>query len=168
LRSEIKKSDTMPNYNERVSFIEETGIFFESLGMTRMAGRILGYLMVSDKELVSFDELTQVLQASKSSISTNLKALVQTKFIKPATLPGDRKTYYGLSSDMDWTEYFEQRTKAMIYLKELFSKGYNLRTNKKDKPSKWLSDTIEFYDWLVREFPSLIQRWKENQAKKED
>lgn len=152
--------------DKRAGFIEESGLFFESLGMTRMAGRIQGYLMVADKEIVSFDELTQVLQASKSSISNNLKSLVQTRFIKPVSLPGDRKTYYCLSPDINWTDYFEQRMLALKYMQDLFERGLDLRENQQDKPSQWLKQTIEFYSWLLREFPGLINQWKELQKEK--
>ncbi len=155
----------MSLYNERTNFIEETGIIFEKLGLTRMAGRILGYLMVSDKEMVSFDELTQVLQASKSSISTNLKTLVQVTFVKPITLPGDRKTYYLLSPDLDWTTYIEHRMQLLFLMNQLFKKGLNLRVNQADKTARWLQDATSFYDWIIREFPKVIERYKEEKKK---
>jgi DNA-binding transcriptional regulator GbsR (MarR family) len=47
--------------------------------------------MITDKEMVSFDELTQALQASKSAISANVKRLISLGFNKPVTLPDDRK-----------------------------------------------------------------------------
>ena len=155
----------MSLYNERTNFIEETGIIFEKLGLTRMSGRILGYLMVSDKEMVSFDELTQVLQASKSSISTNLKTLVQVTFVKPITLPGDRKTYYLLSPDLDWTTYIEHRMQLLSLMNQLFKKGLNLRVNQADKTARWLQDATSFYDWIISEFPKVIERYKEEKKK---
>ncbi|TVR43814.1 MAG: hypothetical protein EA394_00785 [Bacteroidia bacterium] len=151
----------IPEYNERANFIEETGMIFERLGVTRMAGRILGYLMVSDKEHVSFDELTQVLQASKSSISTNLKALVNVEFVKPHTLPGDRKTYYMLSPDIDWRGYIIRRFENIRTMNDHFKKGLSLRVNPKDQVSKWLSGTVEFYDWLLKEYPGFMDQWQE-------
>ncbi len=147
-------------YNERANFIEETGMIFERLGVTRMAGRILGYLMVSDKEHVSFDELTQVLQASKSSISTNLKALSNVEFVKPHTLPGDRKTYYMLSPDIDWREYLIRRFENIRTMNNHFKKGLALRVNQKDEVSNWLADTVEFYDWLLKEYPRFMDQWQ--------
>ncbi|ASB49854.1 GbsR/MarR family transcriptional regulator [Alkalitalea saponilacus] len=156
----------MSTINDRSAYIEETGLLFETFGMTRMAGRILGYLMVTDKEMVSFDELTQVLQASKSSISTNVKAMTQTKFIKPVSVPGDRKTYYMLSDDISWVELFYQRTEQLKYLKALYEKGLNLRSNKKDKSSVWLENAIEFYDWIILEFPEILKKWQDFKSNK--
>ena len=149
----------MAPYNERTQFIEETGLLFEQFGLTRMAGRILGYLMVSDKEMVSFDELTQVLQASKSSISSNLKSLTAVSFIKPVSQPGDRKTYYMLYPDMSWPNMLLKRMEELRILSQLFDKAINLRANKTDRSSKWLLNAHDFYEWLIGEFKSVIQKW---------
>lgn len=155
----------MAPINERANFIEDSGLFFEALGMTRMAGRIIGYLMVTDKEMISFDEFTQVLQASKSAISTNLKALIQTKFVKMVSLPGDRKTYYMLNPDIHWGDYIEKRANELEHLKNLLQKGLDLRTNKKDQSSQWLMEAVRFYDWLPKQFPALLKEWEKMERK---
>ncbi|MBW6498949.1 MAG: hypothetical protein K0B09_11200 [Bacteroidales bacterium] len=155
----------MTDSNKRAEYIEEVGLFFETLGLTRMAGRIHGYLVVNEKEMVCFDELVASLQASKSSISTNLKALQQIQFIKAITLPGDRKTYYGLSPDLDWTQYYEQRIRAMDKMTRLFSRGLEFRSNKDDKPSRWLAQTLELYEWLAGDISQMLKNWKERRSK---
>ncbi len=155
----------MPPFNERSSFIEETGLTFEKLGLTRMAGRILGYLMVSDKDMVCFDELTQVLQASKSSISTNLKTLMQIEYIKPHSLPGDRKTYYMLSPEMDWVDNMMTRVSVLISLNQLMKKGLELRVNQNDNPSRWLKSSVNFFDWIKEEYPRFLRRYNKQESK---
>ncbi|MDR4989309.1 MAG: hypothetical protein RG741_10780 [Bacteroidales bacterium] len=149
----------MSIYNERISFIEETGILLESMGTTRMSGRILGYLMVTDKEMVSFDELCQVLQASKSSISTNVKTLITLHFIKPITLPGDRKTYYMLAPDLNWAEYHIKRIEQLKHMNRLFRKALELRVNKNDKSSRWLKMSVEFYEWATEGYKNFLKQW---------
>ncbi len=156
----------MSQYNERTAFIEETGLLFENLGTTRMAGRILGYLMISDKEVVSFDELRQVLQASKSSISTNVKSLITLHYVKPLTLPGDRKTYYMLSPELDWVESLMRRVELLKVLNKLFRRALDLRVNKQDKPSEWLKMSVEFYDWVAKEYPKFLLRWEKEKPTK--
>jgi DNA-binding transcriptional regulator GbsR (MarR family) len=156
----------MPNINERSSFVEDTGLLLESMGMTRMAGRIMGHLMVTDKEMVSFDELTQVLQASKSSISTNVKALINVSFIKPVTTPGDRKTYYMLSPDISWVEMFQRRHQQLIAMVNLFERGSKLRANTKDRTSQWIENAIDFYQWFIQRFPEIFLEWQEYKKSK--
>lgn len=157
----------MSQYNERTNYIEETGLLFENLGTTRMSGRILGYLMITDKEMVSFDELCQVLQASKSSISTNVKSLITLHYVKPLTLPGDRKTYYMLSPDLDWVDSLMKRVELLSVMTNLFKKGLDLRVNKKDKASEWLRMSVEFYEWVLQEYPKFLARWEAEKPKKQ-
>ena len=45
-------------------FVEEVGIFFEQQGMPRMAGRILGCLLISDSPHQTTGELAEALLAS--------------------------------------------------------------------------------------------------------
>lgn len=163
----LQKKYAMIDTEKRAEYIEEVGLFFETLGLTRMAGRIHGYLMVNEKEMVCFDELVESLQASKSSISTNLKSLQQIRFIKAITLSGDRKTYYCLSPDLNWSQYYEQRIKAMDAMINLFGRGLELRSNKDDKPSQWLAQTLEFYEWLTGEISIVLKRWEEYRLTKE-
>jgi DNA-binding transcriptional regulator GbsR (MarR family) len=149
----------MTNLSDRHSFTEQSGLLFESLGMTRMSGRILGYLMVTDKEMVSFEELTQVLQASKSSISTSVKACINTGFAEAVTLPGDRKTYYRLPPDIAWAEMFKGRLVQLMQMNELFIKAIHLRANPKDKTTQWLTHAHAFYEWVIEETPRMLEKW---------
>ncbi len=155
----------MPKQKEGANFIEETGLLFENMGVTRMAGRILGYLMVADNEMVSFDEITKDLQASKSSISTNLKSLNYMGFIKPKTVPGERKTYYVLSPDMDWKVYFENRMEMLRIFYNMFQEALDIRKNKDDNSARWLRQTREFYAFILSEFPAILERWEQKQKK---
>lgn len=157
----------MTDADKRTEYIEEVGLFFETLGLTRMAGRIHGYIMVNEKEIVGFDELVGSLQASKSSISTNLKSLQQIQFIKAITLPGDRKTYYCLSPELSWSNYFDQRIRAIDAMINLFSRGLNFRENKQDKSSIWLTQTLEFYEWLTGEVSYMLKSWEAHRSKNE-
>ncbi|MFC1931980.1 GbsR/MarR family transcriptional regulator, partial [Chloroflexota bacterium] len=62
---------------EEKRFVEEVGILFEQTGMPRMAGRILGWLSVSDSPHQTTDQLTKALMASKGSISTMTRFLIR-------------------------------------------------------------------------------------------
>ncbi|MFP4064315.1 MAG: GbsR/MarR family transcriptional regulator [Bacteroidales bacterium] len=156
----------MSSHTEKEHFIEDNGLLFEKLGVTRMSGRILGYLMVTDRDKVSFSEFTEALKASKSSISTNLKMLLHIGFVKPLTIPGERKTYYMLSPDMDWGAYFSERLEMMKIMNNMFKKGLSLRSGHKDNAAQWLQEAIEFYSFFIEEFPAMLKRWEEKSKKK--
>ena len=67
---------------EEKHFVEEVGLFFEQSGMPRMAGRILGWLLISDPSHQTTSELAEVLLASKGSISTMTRLLIRIGLIE--------------------------------------------------------------------------------------
>lgn len=57
-------------------FVESMGLTLESDGLPRIAGRIFGWLLVSE-EAQSLDDLAAELRVSKGSVSTNTRLLEQ-------------------------------------------------------------------------------------------
>ncbi len=74
--------------------IEQIGRENEREGFQPVPARILGLLMVMDKEEFTFEEIVEEMQISKSSASTALKNLEILGIIEYITYPGDRKRYF--------------------------------------------------------------------------
>jgi len=143
---------------KRLAYIEEAGLLLETSGMTRMAGRIFGYLLICDEDAVSFDRIREVLDASKGSISTNLKHLVHAQLIEPVSLPGDRKTYYRVSH-IQIGDIMKNRTELIKKFVKIFAKGYELKT-RRDNVSEWLIESTCFYNWMDKQIMDLTARWE--------
>ena len=79
-------------------FVERMGLFFESEGLPRIAGRLYAHLLLQD-DPCSLDELTTDLQVSKTSISSNARLLEQHGLLQLVARPGDRRDYYAAASD---------------------------------------------------------------------
>lgn len=82
--------------NEKCELIESLGIHFEKMyNIPPLASRILGTLIIDGcKSGLTFDELVLKMQASKSSVSTNLNLLLKMEKINYFTIAGDRKKYF--------------------------------------------------------------------------
>jgi len=82
--------------DEKSELIELFGIHFERLyNISPLGGRILATLVIDGcKSGLTFDELVEKMQASKSSVSTNLNLLLKTNKIEYFTVAGDRKKYF--------------------------------------------------------------------------
>lgn len=142
---------------------------FEQLGLARMVGRVFGYLLICDEDAVSFDQIREVLSASKGSISSTTKQLVQIGFIETVSLPGDRKTYFKVT-DIELGKMLSQRMNFFEKFAEVLSKGRNLK-NREDEVSDWLRDAAVFYSWVGEEIEQMIQKWhheKENIIKQKE
>jgi len=77
-------------------FVEQMGGYFESNGLTRLSGRLLGWLLVCEPERQSSEELAVALNASSGGISTNARMLIQFGFIERVAVAADRRTYFRL------------------------------------------------------------------------
>lgn len=79
---------------------EELGVYFETHDdMSPLSARIFSVLVLSDFEGVTFEEFVERLEASKSSISTNLQLLQGSGTVIYRTKPGDRKRYFKIAPD---------------------------------------------------------------------
>ncbi len=143
---------------DKLDYIEESALLFEQLGMTRMVGRVFGYLVVSDEDAVSFDQIREALQASKGSISATTRQLMQIGFIEAVSKPGDRKTYFRISG-IEITDFLRARMQMFDLFSEKMNKGRNLK-NREDDVSQWLLEASAFYSWVGSELEGIINTWK--------
>lgn len=113
---------------ELSQFIENMGLQYEAYDVPRIGGRILGLLMVSPNPMTS-EEMSEALQVSRSSISTNLRTLLMTGLIEKVSVPGDRLDYFVFAEDA-WLRFIEMRLEEVVALKEAAEEGLeNLHTN---------------------------------------
>lgn len=78
-------------------FIERMGLIAEGDGLSRIAGRIMG-LMIIDGGPLSFTELAEQLAVSRGSISTNTRFLEHLGVIERVALRGERQDYFQLAT----------------------------------------------------------------------
>ena len=88
----------MPQETEQARLIEKLGLEIEErMSLSPLSSRIYALLILSPDDGLTFEEIKEVIQASKSSTSVNINVLVQLDYIKFYTKPGDRKRYFQIS-----------------------------------------------------------------------
>jgi DNA-binding transcriptional regulator GbsR (MarR family) len=80
-------------------FTDRMGLLFAAEGQPPIAGRIFGYLLLSD-DPCSLDQLARALRVSKASVSTNARLLADKGVLERVCRPSDRHDYYGVASDL--------------------------------------------------------------------
>lgn len=90
----MKESERITKQKEMIEII---GISLEKYAFPPVAGRILGLLMVMDKEEYTFDEIVEEMNISKSTASNALRTLELRETVDYVTHPGDRKRYFRIS-----------------------------------------------------------------------
>jgi DNA-binding transcriptional regulator GbsR (MarR family) len=75
-------------------FVEEMGQFLATLGMTPMAGRMWGWLLICDPPEQTAAEIAEALHASRGAISGTARLLATGGLITRSTRRGDRREYF--------------------------------------------------------------------------
>src|SRR5512133_1959533 len=108
---------------ELARFMESMGMYFESYGIPRIGGRILGLLLIAHEPL-SAERIASILKVSRASISTNFRLLLASNLAEKVTYPGDRTTYFVFpASGLEKTLLVE--IQGISALKRLIQQGLN-------------------------------------------
>ena len=152
---------------EEQNFVEEVGIVFEQTGLPRMSGRILGWLLISDPPHQSTVQLTEALMASKGSISTMTRLLIQIGLIERLSLPGVRHDYFRIRPNA-WQYMIRRGLEDEVKMfHQVAERGLELLADKTSLTRKWLEEMRDVYTFLEREFPALLERWEQEKKRKE-
>lgn len=77
-------------------FVEALGLILQTEGLPRIAGRLLGVFVLRGGPL-SFQELCEILQVSRGSVSTNTRLLESLGAVERIAVPGERQDYFRLA-----------------------------------------------------------------------
>ncbi|MDD4033079.1 MAG: hypothetical protein PHS48_07535 [Bacteroidales bacterium] len=128
----LKTMDASERIEKQKALVEYIGRMQEKEGYQPVAGRILGLLMVMDKEEFTFEEIVDEVKISKSSASVALRNLELRGVIEYVTYPGDRKKYYRLST-MDLESTLNEIEKKVIRSMDLIEQIIELKEDKNSR-----------------------------------
>jgi DNA-binding transcriptional regulator GbsR (MarR family) len=151
---------------ERSHFVEEVGLMFEAVRLPRMAGRLFGALLISNPPHQSNGELAEMLQASKGSISTMTRLLMQIGLIERVSLAGDRRDYFQIKPHA-WAQMTKQRMAHISVMRQLAERGLKMLEGEPPQVTGRLREMHDIHAFLERELPLLDDRWVQEQAKQE-
>ncbi len=86
------------NDADRDWFMSRMGQSTEQDGFTRIAGRLFGYLLLSE-EPCSIQQLAKALDVSKASVSTDARRWLEHGVLERVPRDGDRRDYYQIAPD---------------------------------------------------------------------
>jgi hypothetical protein len=148
------------NRSSRISaerFVEEIGLVFDSMHLPRMAGRVLGAILLGPTDGPTAADLAETLQASKGSISNMTQLLIHYRFVERTVRAGDRRDRFVIKSGA-WARMMLWRLELLQRLQELAGDGLEL-LGPEGNPQP-LQEVRDMYAFLERELPKLFDRWE--------
>lgn len=140
-------------------FVEDVGLFFEQSGLPRMAGRVLGWLLISDPPHQSMNELVAALSASKASISNTTRLLIQIGLIERISLPDYRYDHFRIKPGA-WYRLTKKQLTLLSVFHQLAERGLDLLDDQEPSLKTRLEEMRDLYAFFERELPLLLERWE--------
>ncbi|MEU8109190.1 MarR family transcriptional regulator [Nonomuraea muscovyensis] len=148
--------------SEVEEFVEDAGLYFERLGLSRTAGRAVGWLLASPDGTADAPELCERLGVAKSSLSVALRQLESGGLVTRYRPPQERRDRYRLEEDVFGRAFRAKMTEfaAFTALAE-----HGLRAvGDAPGPRRRLESMRDMYAFMAREFPRLLDRWDQERS----
>jgi DNA-binding transcriptional regulator GbsR (MarR family) len=142
-------------------FIQDYGEAYQSFGLPKLMGRVVGLMLYYRKPL-SLPQITTELNVSKGPVSQVTKRLLDHNLIQAVWVPGDRKSYYQITPDIFGCAFYNilRAQKRNLQL----AKKYQDLQQKYPDPSNTsfkisVDKMAEFYELMIDHFEKFYNLW---------
>ncbi len=144
---------------EQQTFIEKMGLYYEQAGSSRMMGRLLAWLLITDPPAQTAEECMEALQVSRGAISTTARQLVDLGLVERVSLPGIRADYYQLKPGA-WAQMLRQTMGMFTQARLMAEEGLHLVAESRTTPHRRLEEMQHFYAFWEARMPELMAEWE--------
>lgn len=141
-----------------VEFVEQMGLILQAEGLPRIAGRIMGLMIVHEGPF-GFNELSERLSVSRASISTNTRLLEDLGVIQRTATPGDRQDYFRLSRQ-PYARMLRGVVRRMHRAREVVKSTQEALPQDMEGAQDRLNELDAFYEALIESFVNVIDAWE--------
>jgi DNA-binding transcriptional regulator GbsR (MarR family) len=152
----------MKAISDEVRFADEMGLLFDGQGFPRIAGRVLGWLLVCDPPEQSLTDLTAALDISKASASTAARLLLHLGVVERAHVTGARGDYVRVIEDVG-PRLFRTRAEFAATLRRTAERGLDSLAGAPAARRARLEQVRRLFAFLEREFARLLERFEEEE-----
>ncbi|HEX6230935.1 MAG TPA: MarR family transcriptional regulator [Actinomycetota bacterium] len=150
--------------SEERRFVEDLGVFFESTGQPRMAGRVFAALLLADPPEMSAADLAEYLTVSSGSISMTTRELIRLGLVERVSVPGERRDYFRANVGA-LPQLLRERLGVVSRMHELMERGEELAKGKDPQVRRRLEEIHAFYEFFEGELEQVLARWDERRVR---
>lgn len=152
--------DTTDRRAEERRFADELGFFWEDAGGTRMAGRVLGVLLLADPPEMSSSDLAEFLGVSAGSVSIATRELIRPGVVSRVRIPGVRQDHFRATLGANISQFMRSRVELNRRWAELLRRGEILAAAKNGDVRHQLAEIRDFFEFIESEQASILARWE--------
>lgn len=145
--------------NAKKQFVEKMELCFETQHLPRMAGRILGWLLICDPPIQSARAIGETLEMSKGTVSTVTRNLLQLGLIEKVAQIGARGDFYRIRPHASEQLLLARQTE-FARLRDLSIQGLELMEGESPENRQRLLELSRMSDLAVEELTRLIEQMR--------
>lgn len=137
---------------------EHLALVLTDAGMQRMSARVWGAVLCADQESVTAGELAEQLGVSAGAVSGAVRTLLTGGLIVRVPSPGSRRDHYAFPQNA-WVRMMTHRDSYLLGMRSAAVEGITA-AGEDSVAGRRLAEMRDFFDYLHREMPVLLERWE--------
>ncbi|MEV0388142.1 transcriptional regulator [Nonomuraea sp. NPDC050643] len=117
------------------------------------AGRVLAWLMICDPPEQSAGQIAEAIGASRASLATSMRLLIDAGFVRRRTRPGQKTHYYQVDDDA-WERVVRRRVAGLAAFREITAAGMDL-AGPDPARTRRLRVAHDVFDWMDQAFATM-------------
>jgi DNA-binding transcriptional regulator GbsR (MarR family) len=139
-------------------FVEEMGQVLASYGMTPMAGRMWGWLLICDPPEQTAADLAEALRASRGAISGTARILAGAGFIRRTTKPGDRREWFNAEPEA-LESFLRNAGRVYAQIRRIAERGLDAIADRPPEVRARLEEMRDLLGFIEQELPGIVDRF---------
>ncbi|SDJ05242.1 GbsR/MarR family transcriptional regulator [Nonomuraea jiangxiensis] len=148
--------DEQSKEEQLLAWVERVAAFFaRNNGLPLITGRVLGWLMVCDPPEQTAAQIATAIGASKASLSTAVRVLEASGFVRAVTRPAERGVHLRVADDV-WERVARRKLEALGDFSEITADGLEILH---DEPARGdrVRDAHRLFSRLEQQIAPLLQ-----------
>ncbi|MEV2277228.1 MarR family transcriptional regulator [Nocardiopsis sp. NPDC049922] len=150
----------------KADFVRRFSEYWQSQGRPRAEGRIVGFLLVADREAVTADEIVEGAQVSRGSVSQSVRRLVDLGFVTLREAPDRRSRLITMDEDV-WGGFLRNERGYLRQQRELARSALDRLPGLSPPSRTRLRNMYDYMTWLDDYHDTLLAHWEEYKARRD-
>ncbi|MFD3686234.1 GbsR/MarR family transcriptional regulator [Nocardiopsis sp. NPDC058631] len=158
-------ADTDGDEGFRDDFVGRFSEYWQSQGRPRTEGRIVGYLLVADRDAVSAEEIADGARVSRGSVSQSVRRLREMGFVALVGEPNRRSRLVTMDEDV-WGGFLRNERTYLRRQRELAATALDRLPSLSPPARNRLRNMHDYMSWLDDYHDTLLSHWEEYKAQR--
>ena len=145
------------------AFVEEMGQGLAAYGMTPMAGRMWGWLLICEPAEQTAGDLAEALQASRGAISGTARMLATAGMIRRTRRGGDRREFFSAPPEV-FDQFLRNAGQIYRHFRGIAEHGLTAIEGRPPAARARLEEFRDLFAFMEQEVPAVVDRFLRERA----